>query len=152
MKGHQELLSDFERLADSGRRADEVMQYISDQLHTELLRYNWVGFYTVDVDDPNYLLLGPYSGVHTPHVRIPLNAGLCGAAASLKKTVVVNDVSKDSRYLMGAVETKSEIIVPIMVRGAVVAEFDINSFFKDTWNTAEIAFVERCAALAERCM
>jgi L-methionine (R)-S-oxide reductase len=152
MKGHPELLSEFERVASPGSRAGEVMQQISDRLHNELVRYNWVGFYLADPADPNYLVLGPHAGLCTPHVRISLNQGLCGAAASMGKTLAVNDVTKDERYLMGAEETKSEIIVPIMVYGAVVAEFDINSFFKDTWNAEEIAFVEKCAALVRQCM
>jgi GAF domain-containing protein len=152
MKRHQELLDEFERIASPGSRVEEVMRHISERLHTKLTRYNWVGFYLVDPADPSYLLLGPHSGFVTPHTRIALNQGLCGAAASLKKTVAVNDVSKDPRYLMGVEQTKSEIIVPIMVRGIVAAEFDINSFFKDTWDAEEITFVERCAALVARCM
>ena len=152
LKQHQELMREFERVASSGSRADQVMQHISDRLHNELVRYNWVGFYLVDPADPHYLLLGPYSGLFTPHVRISLVQGLCGAAASLGKTVAVNDVSKDPRYLMGVEQTKSEIIVPILAYGAVVAEFDINSFFKDTWTAEEIGFVEKCAALVRQCM
>jgi L-methionine (R)-S-oxide reductase len=147
MTKHRELLAELERTASPGSSAEAVMQHISDRLHNELVRYNWVGFYLVDAADPNYLVLGPHSGVFTPHVRISMNQGLCGAAASLRKTVAVNDVSKDPRYLMGVEQTKSEIIVPIMVRGAVAAEFDINSFFRDTWTPEEIAFVERCASL-----
>ena len=150
MKGHQELLLEFEQVAGSESRADEVMQLISDRLHNELVRYNWVGFYLADPADSHYLLLGPHSGVFTPHVRISLDQGLCGAAASLGKTVAVNDVSNDARYLMGVEQTKSEIIVPILVHGAVRAEFDINSFFKDTWDAKETKFVEQCAALVSR--
>jgi L-methionine (R)-S-oxide reductase len=152
MKGHQELLVEFERVASPGSRAEDVMQHISDRLHNELLRYNWVGFYLADATDPNYLLLGPHAGVFTLHVRISLNRGLCGVAASLGKTLAVNDVSKDPRYLMGSEQTKSEIIVPILVRGALVAEFDVNSFFKNTWDVEETAFGEQCAALVKRCM
>ncbi len=152
MKVHTELLFEFERVASPGSRAGDVMQHMSDRLHTELLRYNWVGFYLADATDPNYLLLGPHSGVFTPHVRISLSQGLCGAAATLGKTLAVNDVSKDPRYLMGSEQTKSEIIVPILVRGALVAEFDVNSFFKDTWNAEETTFVEQCAALVAGCM
>ena len=92
--------------------------------------------------------LGPYAGTETPHMRIPLNRGLCGAAASLRKTVVVNDVAKDPRYLMGSEHTKSEIIVTLVVRNQVVGELDINSYFKDTWDRKEQEFVEKCAALA----
>ena len=152
MKRHLELLAEFERAASSGKGAEEVMMHISDRLHNELTRYNWVGFYLADPADPSYLLLGPHSGFLTPHTRIALNQGLCGAAASLRKTVAVNDVSKDPRYLMGVEQTKSEIIVPMVVRGAVAGEFDINSFFKDTWTAEEIKFVEHCAALVARCI
>jgi L-methionine (R)-S-oxide reductase len=152
MKGHQELLSELEQVTNGGSRFDEAMQHISDRLHTELLRYNWVGFYLVDAADPNYLLLGPHAGVFTPHLRISLDQGLCGAAARVGKTVMVNDVSEDPRYLMGSGQTRSEIVVPILVGGALVAVFDINSFFKDTWNQQETAFVEQCAALVARGM
>jgi L-methionine (R)-S-oxide reductase len=152
MKRQQELLDEFERVARPGSSAEEVMQHISERLHTELTRYNWVGFYLADPSDPSYLLLGPHSGFVTPHIRIALNQGLCGAAASLGQTIAVNDVSKDPRYLMGVEQTKSEIIVPMVVRGAVAGEFDINSFFKDTWTAEEIKFVEHCAALVARCI
>lgn len=152
MTQHQILMEDFERVAGPGSRPKTVMQHISDQLHNELVRYNWVGFYLPDPDDSHYLTLGPHSGFSTPHVRISMDRGLCGAAATLGKTVVVNDVTQDPRYLMGMEETKSEIIVPILIYGAVVAELDINSFFKDTWNAEETAFVEKCAALVRQCM
>jgi L-methionine (R)-S-oxide reductase len=152
MKTHQELMEELEQVAGPGTRAETVMQHISDRLHGELVRYNWVGFYLADPADPHYLLLGPHSGVFTPHIRIATNQGLCGAAATLGKTVAVNDVNADPRYLKGVEQTKSEIIVPIMVYGAVVAEFDVNSFFKDTWTADEIAFVEQCARLVRRCM
>ena len=65
----------------------------------------------------------------TPHTRIPLNQGICGAAASSGQTVVVDDVSKDPRYLACSLETKSEIVVPIFVHGKVVGELDIDSHF-----------------------
>ena len=150
MKQHSELLSEFEGLVRSGATAVAVMERISHCLHDELVRYNWVGFYLIDEDDANVLMLGPYAGTDTPHRRIPLNQGLCGAAASLKKTMIVNDVANDPRYLMGSEHTKSEIIVPIMVLTRVVGELDINSYFKDTWDEKEQAFVEGCAALVAK--
>jgi len=150
MDRQQEFLAEFELVALSAATARALMQHISDRLHAELTRYNWVGFYLIDPTDPNFLLLGPYSGTFTPHVRIPLNQGLCGAAASTGKTVVVNDVTTDPRYLSGSEHTKSEIIVPLSARGRVVAELDINSYFKNTWDAKERQFVERCAALVAR--
>ena len=147
MKRHEDFLAEFEVLASSGVTGTSLMQRISNRLHEELVRYNWVGFYLVDANDPSVLVLGPYAGTDTPHKRIPLNQGLCGAAASLKKTMIVNDVANDPRYLMGSEHTKSEIIVPLVVGNRVRGELDINSYFKDTWDTKEQQFVERCAAL-----
>jgi len=147
MKRHEDFLAEFEVLASSGVTGTSLMQRISNRLHEELVRYNWVGFYLVDANDPGVLVLGPYAGTDTPHKRIPLNQGLCGAAASLKKTMIVNDVANDPRYLMGSEHTKSEIIVPLVVGNRVRGELDINSYFKDTWDAKEQQFVERCAAL-----
>ena len=152
MDEHLKLLAELVHLASPGSRVTDVMQQICEMLHAQQYRYNWVGFYLIDEADPNFLQLGPHVGVFTPHLRISLDHGLCGAAATTKKTVVANDVSKDPRYLMGTGQTKSEIVVPILVHGAVVAELDINSFFKDTWNAKEVAFIEQCASLVKRCM
>jgi putative methionine-R-sulfoxide reductase with GAF domain len=82
----------------------------------------------------------------TPNARIPLNTGLCGAAASTGRTVVVDDVSKDSRYLAGSSMVKSEIVVPILVRKKLVAELDIESYFTGAFPKGEQDFVEGCAA------
>ncbi len=95
-----------------------------------MLKYNWVGFYMLEPGaNPPMLVLGHYQGAMTPHTRIPLNQGICGAAASSGKTVVVDDVKKDPRYLACSLETKSEIVVPVFVRGKVAGELDIDSHF-----------------------
>jgi L-methionine (R)-S-oxide reductase len=93
------------------------------------------------------LALGAFQGAMTPHTRIPLNQGICGAAASSGKTVVVDDVSKDSRYLACSLETKSEIVVPIFVRERVVGELDIDSHFPAAFSQEDRLLVEHCAAL-----
>jgi len=83
----------------------------------------------------------------TPHTRIPLNQGICGAAASSGKTVVVDDVASDPRYLACSLETKSEIVAPVFVRGKVAGELDIDSHFSAAFGREDQAFVEHCAAL-----
>ena len=83
----------------------------------------------------------------TPHVRIPLNQGICGAAASSGQTVIVDDVSKDPRYLACSLETKSEIVVPIFVHGKVVGELDIDSHFPAAFTSEHRDLVQRCAEL-----
>jgi len=96
---------------------------------------------------PRMLALGPFQGAMTPHTRIPLNQGICGAAASTGKTVVVDDVSLDSRYLACSTETKSEIVVPIFVGGRVVGELDIDSHFPAAFGDEDRKLVEYCAGL-----
>ena len=83
----------------------------------------------------------------TPHTRIPLNQGICGAAASSGQTVVVDDVGKDPRYLACSLETKSEIVVPIFVHGKVVGELDIDSHFPAAFTPENQELVQYCAML-----
>jgi GAF domain-containing protein len=83
----------------------------------------------------------------TPHTRIPLNQGICGAAASSGKTVVVDDVRKDQRYLACSLETKSEIVVPVFVRDKVAGELDVDSHFLAAFAVEDCELVEYCARL-----
>jgi GAF domain-containing protein len=73
------------------------------------------------------LVLGPYVGKPTPHTRIPLNKGICGAAASSGETIIVDDVNSDPRYLACSLETRSEIVVPIKRQGRILGEMDVDS-------------------------
>jgi GAF domain-containing protein len=121
------------------------MEQIAKRLHEKMTRYNWTGFYLVDAADSNFLIVGPYAGSFTPNARIPLDRGLCGAAASSGQVIVVQDVSKDPRYLSGSSLVKSEIVVPIFVNKKLAAELDIESYFADTFTKSEQEFVESCA-------
>jgi GAF domain-containing protein len=96
------------------------------------------------------LVLGPFVGAPTPHTRIPLDQGICGAAASSGQTVVVDDVQSDPRYLACSIETKSEIVAPVRVNGKVVGELDIDSHAPAAFGPAERKLVERCAELVGR--
>jgi L-methionine (R)-S-oxide reductase len=143
-----EARAEVDRLYLDAHNADELMESITLLLHDSMLKYNWVGFYMLEPDaDPPVLVLGHYQGAMTPHTRISLHQGICGAAASSGKTVVVDDVKKDSRYLACSLETKSEIVVPIFVRGKVVGELDIDSHFLAAFAPEDRELVEYCAQL-----
>jgi len=122
------------------------MQDICNLLHERMLKYNWVGFYMLEPGtQPPALVLETFVGAMTPHTRIPLHQGICGAAASSGKTIVVDDVTKDSRYLACSLETKSEIVVPIFVKEQVAGELDIDSHFAAAFGTDDQALVQYCA-------
>jgi GAF domain-containing protein len=143
-----EVRRNLNRLALSANSADELMAGITKLLHDSMLKYNWVGFYMLEKNaQPPVLVLGPFEGAMTPHTRIPLHQGICGAAASTGKTVVVDDVTADPRYLACSTETKSEIVVPIFVKGRVVGELDIDSHFPAAFSADDRELVEHCAAV-----
>lgn len=143
-----EVRNAVDLLYSEGRTADQLMEGITSLLNEQMLKYNWVGFYMLEEGaNPPVLVLGHYRGAMTPHTRIPLNQGLCGAAASSGKTVVVDDVHKDSRYLACSLETKSEIVVPIFVSGKVVGELDIDSHFPAAFSVKDRELIEYCSQL-----
>jgi L-methionine (R)-S-oxide reductase len=150
MPVHEELLREFQDFARTAPTAQSLMEHIAQRLHENMTRYNWVGFYLVDPADPGILLVGPFVGSFTPNARIPLNTGLCGAAATSGQTVVVHDVSKDSRYLAGSPLVKCEVVVPIFVKNKLAAELDIESYFASVFTPAEQSFVEACASVVAK--
>ena len=141
------LLEEFAAYAKIAPTSEILMKHVADELHEKMTRYNWVGFYVVDPSDPNYLIVGPFAGSFTPNARIPLGKGLCGAAAASGKVVVVDDVTKDPRYLAGSSMVKSEVVVPIFAKKKVVAELDAESYFANTFTDPERKFVEACAEI-----
>jgi GAF domain-containing protein len=153
MSTHAELLSQVERLAAEASDTKTLMQRLADHVHSVFPRYNSVSFRLIDPANPGTLILGPYTGSFTPQPRIPFGQGLCGTAAITGKPIVVNNVAGDIRYLQASSIVKSEIVVPIFVRGKFTAEIDIQSYFVDTFKEPnDCSFVESCAKLVERFM
>ena len=147
----EQLSADLKRLADSALSVEDLMTDIVGRLQQYVPHYNWVGFYMIEKSalpgvDP-VLVLGPYVGAPTSHTRIPLNEGICGAAVTSGNTVVVDDVNADPRYLACSLETKSEIVVPIRMRGEIVGELDIDSHEPVAFTEEDRRFCEYCARL-----
>ena len=106
--------------------------------------YSWAGIYLLEGYE---LVLGPYYGKPSPHTRIPLGRGICGAAATEKATIIVDDVNADPRYLACSIETRSEIVVPIMNGAEVLGEIDIDSDQPAAFGASDRALLEQVAAL-----
>lgn len=121
-----------------------AMQQAVRLLKDGVPHYTWVGIYVLEEDE---LVLGPFLGKPSPHTRIPLGQGICGAAATEKATIVVDDVNADPRYLACSIETKSEIVVPIMRDGEVFGEIDIDSDRPAAFGAPDRALLEPVAAL-----
>lgn len=138
------------RLLGLIRSASETSQDLTAFYHkvvdilSRVPYYNWVGFYFLQGDE---LVLGPYVGKPTEHVRIKVGKGVCGRAVAEKKTIVVDDVSRETNYLACSPETRSEIVVPIWVGGKIVGEIDIDSDDLAAFDEVDRSFLEEVAAV-----
>ena len=140
------IAGEIEALAREAASLAVLQQFVVERV-AGLEHYDWVGFYMLDAKDPETLVLGPFVGAATEHVRIPVSRGICGAAVSQEETIVVDDVAADPRYLACSLETRSEIVVPIRAHGRVVGEIDIDSHTAAAFGDEDRAFVERCAEI-----
>jgi len=89
----------------------------------EVFNYFWIGFYQVDGDE---LVLGPFQGP-IACTRIKFGKGVCGTAWEKMETVIVDDVDSFPGHIACNSESKSEIVVPIIVEGDVRYVLDIDS-------------------------
>jgi GAF domain-containing protein len=145
MSAHTGALEAIDRILNRGGEADDVLRAVVAVLHDRVEHYTWVGIYFVEGEE---LVLGPWEGPEaTEHVRIPAGQGICGAAAASGRTVIVDDVNADPRYLACFPSTRSEIVVPVSYEGRVVAEIDIDSDTPGAFTADDVSFLERVALL-----
>jgi len=141
------LLADIQRAIAAAPDGHTAMVNTVALLKTRLPHYTWAGIYLLEGDE---LVLGPYLGKPSPHTRIPLGRGICGAAATARATIVVDDVHNDPRYLACSIETRSEIVVPIITAapdGRVLGELDIDSDRPAAFGQSDRDLLEAVAAL-----
>lgn len=131
-KRHMDLIEDVKKAISDKLNETEILQAAVELIDSFSDGFNWTGFYMVN---NGILEVGPYIGPETPHTKIELGAGICGAAATAKESVVVDDVNSDPRFLACSITTKSEIVVPLMDGDICLGEIDIDSnqpsFFSD---------------------
>ncbi len=136
------LKSVREMIAGAGER-DTKLQAVCELLTERVPHYDWVGFYLVDPAHPRELVLGPFVGEPTEHSRIAFGQGICGQAAEIEQTFVIQDVTRETNYLSCSPEVKSEIVVPLFnSAGQIVGELDIDSHCIAPFTMADRTFLE----------
>ena len=123
---------------------DAVLERTVAALQAGFPSYTGVYVYWLDGDT---LVLRAFHGRPTEHVRIPVGRGICGRAAREKQTVVVDDVGADPAYLACSIETRSEIVVPVMRGTRVLGEIDIDSDVPAAFGDEDRRFLEKVAFL-----
>jgi GAF domain-containing protein len=139
------VLARMKEMALTAPSLDALEKGMVEAIAEQLSGYDWVGFYMLDPEDRETLVLGRFVGEPTAHVRIPVTEGICGAAVSSGETVIVDDVNADPRYLSCSISTKSEIVVPIYVQGKIVGELDIDSHAPAAFTDVDRKFLEEMA-------
>lgn len=137
-----ELLNEIDAIIARNDTSRQRLDRIVELLHERIDHYTWVGIYMMDGND---LVLGPFRGKPSPHTRIPLHQGICGAAASQKQTVIVPDVNADPRFLACSLETKSEIVVPVMDGSVCLGEIDVDSDTPNAFGESDSELLESLA-------
>jgi L-methionine (R)-S-oxide reductase len=111
---------------------------ISAILKMNFDKYSWVGFYLWKKDE---LVLGPFQG-KPACVRIKKGRGVCGTAFNERKTLMVPDVSKYPDHIYCDHDTKSEIVVPLLLDGKIIGVLDIDSNETDTFDDSDRIYLE----------
>jgi len=114
---------------------------LSSLVYHALPRLNWVGFYFFDGTE---LVVGPFQGLPAC-VRIPLDKGVCGAAARTRRTQRIADVHAFEGHIACDSASRSELVVPLHADEALVGVFDLDSPEPDRFDADDQAGLEAIA-------
>lgn len=117
-------------LANLANSAALLFNYLED--------INWAGYYIWKQDQ---LVLGPFQG-KTACVRIDENSGVCGTAYSQRKTMLVDDVNEFPGHIACDPNSKSEIVIPIITAGEVIAVLDVDSPIKSRFDEIDRKYLQ----------
>lgn len=130
----KEIANRIKALCDGEEDDIAKMATISCELYHAFDHYDWVGFYRVVA--PELLKIGPYQGGHGC-LTIPFARGVCGACATQQETLIVPDVEAFAGHIACASSTRSEIVVPVLKQGELIAVLDVDSNSPDAFNETD---------------
>jgi len=138
------LLAELASLVDGEPDLVANLANITAALRDAAPRASWIGFYIRRGDE---LVLGPFQG-KVACVRIAMGKGVCGTAAAERRTIVVPDVHAFPGHIACDAGARSEIVVPVLRRGEVVAVLDLDSYELAAFDERDAAWLGRVAELA----
>ncbi|WP_339857956.1 GAF domain-containing protein [Thalassospira alkalitolerans] len=122
-EAEKELIS----ITEGESNVTALMSTVSCILAQKFDYYFWTGFYIVDPEKENELVVGPYQG-SLGCLRIPFGRGVCGTAAATGKTQMVDDVHAFPGHIACDSRSNSEIVVPVFdCDGRLIAVLDVDS-------------------------
>ncbi|MEL7488122.1 MAG: GAF domain-containing protein [Pseudomonadota bacterium] len=147
---YQTVAVEIAAVLDGETNLTARMATVSNILHHAFDHFFWTGFYVVDPEKPEELVIGPYQGT-LGCLRIPFGKGVCGAAAAARETVIVDDVHAFPGHIACDARSESEIVVPVFdAAGALVAVLDVDSDQKAMFDDADRVGLETIIATVAR--
>ena len=139
---YAQLLAQARGLLHGERDRTANAANLSALVYHALPALNWAGFYFYDGTE---LVVGPFQGLPAC-VRIPLDKGVCGAAASSRQTQRVPDVHAFPGHIACDSASRSELVVPLVLDGELLGVFDLDSPEPDRFDVDDQHGLEAIAA------
>ena len=140
------LLKEIEQHLRQKPARSEGMTFICNLLHQKLEKYDWVGYYLHSQEKPE-LVLATHVGAPTDHTHIPFGKGICGQVALSNQNFIVDDVNAQENYIACSLDVKSEIVVPLMVKGQNIGQIDIDSHTYAAFDKSDAEFLTKVNTL-----
>lgn len=146
---YEHVMTTLDSLLDGEDDWIAAMATVASELHATFDHYDWTGFYRLVRDD--LLVIGPHQGGHGC-LRIPLDRGVCGAAARTRTTQLVPDVELFPGHIACSSSTRSEIVVPVITPSRrLLGVLDVDSNTPAAFDEIDQLFLERlCSDLGRR--
>jgi GAF domain-containing protein len=134
----QEILA----VLDGESNVTARMATVASMLADAFVAFFWTGFYVVDPDKADELVVGPYQGT-LGCLRIAFGRGVCGAAAATRQTRIVEDVHAFPGHIACDSRSESEIVVPVFdATGTLIAVFDVDATEKAAFDGVDAEALE----------
>ncbi len=137
-KQYQLLIKQMRNLLNKEEKLISNLANASAALKETFDKISWVGFYLYDGGN---LYLGPFQG-KVACTRIELGKGVCGTSAKEKKSIVVPDVNKFPGHIFCDVDSRSEIVIPILKEGNLLGVLDIDSTSFNSFDDTDRIYLE----------
>jgi GAF domain-containing protein len=143
---YREVAAEIASVLDREPNRTARMATVASVLAASFDHYFWTGFYVVDPDRPDELVVGPYQG-SLGCLRIAFGRGVCGAAAASRQTQLVADVHAFPGHIACDSRSRSEVVVPVFgPDGGLIAVFDVDSDQPDAFDAIDARWLEQILA------
>ena len=143
---YAELAGEIAAVLEGEANLTARLATVAAMLAQSFERFFWTGFYLVDPERPDELVVGPYQGT-LGCLRIAFGRGVCGTAAATGQTQIVEDVNAIPNHIACDARSQSEIVVPVRdADGKLIAVFDVDSERLAAFDALDAQWLERILA------